>query len=332
MLSKKEMYRYAGDLSQLFYARQYRLVGGRADGMRAVDVNNGAGLEFTVYVDRAMDIGRFSIHGDNCAYLSKAGMAAPAYYDDKMGGWLKTFNGGLLTTCGLTQVGQPCVDDGEELGLHGDISAAPAEDFCCEVDMDAEIPEIILRGKMRTAKIFGKSICMTREIRVKYGDNKVYLTDKVENLAATRQPYMVLYHMNMGYPLLDAGVKFETSGEYTGPYAEYPEENTKNRLIYPDVSDSGAEEVYYYKNKAEKDGMGYAGIYNEKLKKGIRIWTKPEQLDRFANWKNPYAGDYVMGVEPSNCFVGGREKERETGLKYIEPYEVKMQELIIEAI
>ena len=101
MLSKKEMYRYAGDLSQLFYARQYRLVGGRADGMRAVDVNNGAGLEFTVYVDRAMDIGRFSIHGDNCAYLSKAGMAAPAYYDDKMGGWLKTFNGGLLTTCGL---------------------------------------------------------------------------------------------------------------------------------------------------------------------------------------------------------------------------------------
>ena len=40
MLSKKEMYRYAGDLSQLFYARQYRLGGGRADGMRAVDVKD----------------------------------------------------------------------------------------------------------------------------------------------------------------------------------------------------------------------------------------------------------------------------------------------------
>ncbi len=332
MLSKKEMYRYTGDLSQLFYANQYRLTGGRADGMRAVDVNNGAGIEFTVYPDRAMDIGRFSIQGDNCAYLSKGGMAAPAYYDDKLGGWLKTFNGGLLTTCGLNQVGQPCVDNGETLGLHGDISASPAEDFCCEVNLDGEIPEIILRGKMRTACIFGKSMMLEREIRVKYGDNKVYLKDKVHNLRATREPYLVLYHMNMGYPLLDAGVKLDTSGEFAAANGDYPKEKIENRLVYPDVSDSGAEEVYYYDNKAAKDGMGYAGIYNEKLKKGLRFWTKPEQLEYFVNWKNPFAGDYVMGIEPSNCYVGGREKERERGLKYIEPYEVKVQEIVIEAL
>ncbi|MCL1897041.1 MAG: aldose 1-epimerase family protein [Clostridiales bacterium] len=332
MLNKKDIYRYTGNTSQLFYSNMSRLCEGRGAGMRVVEVNNGGGLEFTVYPDRAMDIGRFAIGGTNCSYLSKSGPVAPAYYDDKGAGWLKSFQAGFLATCGLTQVGSPNACDGEELGLHGDVGTVPASEFCHFIDMDGEVPEIVLKGKMHCGRALGPYLVMTREIRVKYGDNKVYLTDTVENRGTVEQPYMVLYHMNMGYPLLEGGVVLDTNAVYVEPAGDYPQEKIDSRLVFPDVIDSGEEEAYYYDTVADENGMCYAGFYNEGLKKGIRIWVKPGQLKNLAQWKNPFAGDYVMGIEPSNCRTKGRAKQKEYGLEYIGPFEVKKQELIIEAL
>jgi hypothetical protein len=332
MQNKNILYRYTGDLSQIFYVKPYRLCMGRADNMYAVDVNNGAGIEFTVFPDRAMDIGRFAVRGDNCAFLSKGGEAAPAYYDDKSVGWLKTFAGGFLATCGLTQVGAPCVSDGEELGLHGDIGAVPAEEFYCGVDTDEEIPVILLKGKMRCARAMGRNLIMTREIRVKYGDNKVYLSDRVENRSTKAVPYMILYHMNIGYPMLEPGVCFDTNATYTAAAGDYPDEKLKARLVFPEALEEGEEEVYYYQTVADLKKMSYAGVYNHRLKKGVRIWSRPDQLKYITQWKNPLAGDYVMGVEPCNCRTLGREKQKEFGLEYIAPFESRRQDLIIEIL
>lgn len=327
VLGKDGLYRYLGDLSQIFYAKQYRVIGGKGDGMRMVDVNNGAGIEFSVLVDRAMDIGRFSINGKNCAYLSKSGLCAPAYYDDQGAGWLKTFGGGFLATCGLTQAGAPCTSDGEALGLHGPIGAAPAEDFCCWVDLESLVPEIVLKGRMRCARALGEELWMTREIRVKYGENAVYIRDVVENRGARALPYMILYHMNLGYPLLQEGVALDTNAEYFDHVGDYPQESIENRLVFPNVQDDGIEEVYYY-NAAKAT---YAGVWNEQLGIGINICFDGDQLPHMAQWKYPLAGDYAMGIEPSNCLTKGREEQKKYGLAHIGPYETKVQELKIEA-
>ena len=60
-------------------------------------------------------------------YFSPAGYVAPAYYQDWGTNFLKSFTAGFLTTCGLTAVGNPCLDAGEALPLHGTISNVPAE-------------------------------------------------------------------------------------------------------------------------------------------------------------------------------------------------------------
>ena len=39
---------HVGNTSQLFDVKQYRLVGGKADGVRAIDVWNGGDLSFTL--------------------------------------------------------------------------------------------------------------------------------------------------------------------------------------------------------------------------------------------------------------------------------------------
>lgn len=105
---------YYGHESQLFGVEEYRLAGGKGDGMRLLQVKNGLGLEFTVSADRCADIARLSLHGQNCGFFSVNGYVDPAYYDDKQAGWLKNFTAGFLTTCGLLAVGSPCTDEGQE--------------------------------------------------------------------------------------------------------------------------------------------------------------------------------------------------------------------------
>ena len=143
---------YYGHESQLFGVEEYRLAGGKGDGMRLLQVKNGLGLEFTVSADRCADIARLSLHGQNCGFFSVNGYVDPAYYDDKQAGWLKNFTAGFLTTCGLLAVGSPCTDEGQELPLHGAIDNIPAEHILW--DMDEE--KIWIKATMRHAQIFAE--------------------------------------------------------------------------------------------------------------------------------------------------------------------------------
>jgi hypothetical protein len=60
-------------------------------------------------------------------WLSSRGIVPPQLFPDKGLNWLRTFAGGLLTTCGLTHAGGPETDEFGERGLHGLISNIPAE-------------------------------------------------------------------------------------------------------------------------------------------------------------------------------------------------------------
>ena len=72
---------YIGRNEQIFGVEEMRLVGGKGDGMRLLQVRNGAGLEFTISADRAADISRLSFGGDNFGYFAPCGYVAPVYYD-----------------------------------------------------------------------------------------------------------------------------------------------------------------------------------------------------------------------------------------------------------
>ncbi len=327
---KSKLFQYVGDVSQVFYAKSYRFEGGKADGMHAVDVSNGTGLLFTVYLDRAMDIGHLSFKGYNASFISKCGVTSAKNFDDKGLGWLKTFTAGFLTTCGLTQVGSPCKSDGEELGLHGVITSIPAEDVCIDIDLERSTPEITIKGRMRQGIIFGENLWLNREIKVKYGVNQIYINDFVENRGALERPYMMLYHFNIGYPLLDENVKLMTSAGYVRPRDEEAKSGEAMRENSEKPIPGYQEQVFYYKSKAVDDKGSFAGLYNEKLGFGIKIWSRPEQLPNLIQWKNMGYGDYVMGLEPGNCFPEGREEQKEYGLETLKPMESATQNLVIE--
>jgi hypothetical protein len=100
---------------------------GAGRGTRIAWVNTGAGLRYKVVPDRGLDIADAFYNAHSLAWLSHAGVTAPQPFSHRGLDWLRTFGGGLLTTCGLSHVGGPEADAHGERGLHGLVSNLPAE-------------------------------------------------------------------------------------------------------------------------------------------------------------------------------------------------------------
>lgn len=317
---------YIGQESQIYGIEEHRLVGGRGDGMRLLEIRNGKGLEMTVSLDRAADISRLRVKGNNMSYFSPCGYAAPAFYQPAGTGWLKSFTAGFLTTCGLESVGSPCMDEGEELGMHGAIGNMPAEQASWYEEKDA----LVVRAQVRDEVIFGRKFRLTREIRVSFKENMFVIRDEIENTGDTRQPFEILYHMNMGYPLLDEDSVVEIPAAEVIPRDDHAAEGMEDCLKMEKPQAGYRERCFYHKFK---DAVGRASIYQPKLGQGLSIEFDAEKLDGFVEWKMMGIRDYVLGLECGNCYPDGRNVMREQGmLKFLEAgekvtYEVKVTAL-----
>src|SRR6185312_8992267 len=96
-------------------------------------------------------------------------------------GWLWSFFGGLLTTCGLTQVGSPNEDEGEALGLHGRIANVPAEEVRWGSAWEGDELTFWIAGTMREARLFGPDMRLHRRISTRLGSRTLRIENTVEN-------------------------------------------------------------------------------------------------------------------------------------------------------
>lgn len=314
---------YIGQEGQIYGIEEHRMIGGKGDGMRLLEIRNGKGMEMTVSPDRAADIARLSVFGSNLSYFSPCGYVAPAYYQPAGSDWLKSFTAGFLTTCGLQAVGSPCTDEGEELPLHGSIANTPSEHVYWYEEKDA----LVVKAQVRDEVIFGRKLRLDREIRVSLTENSFVIRDRIENIGDTVQPFEILYHMNMGYPLLDEDSIVEIPAKEIVPRDEHAAEDIENCLKMEKPQAGYVERCYYHKF-ADKEG--FASICQPKTGRKVTIRFDAGKLDGFVEWKMMGVRDYVLGLECGNCYPDGRDVMRKTGmLKYLESgeavtYEVKI--------
>lgn len=308
---------YIGHEHQISGVEEHRLVGGKGDGMRLFEITNGKGLEMTVSPDRNGDISRLRFQGINMSYLSPCGYVAPAYYDRTESNWLKSFTAGYLTTCGLQAVGSPCVDEGEVLPLHGSIANQPAEHAYWEEDEK----EIRIHTTTKDEVIFGRKLTLRRTIAVSKEENRFSIEDEIENTGDQTEPLEILYHMNMGYPLLDEDSVITIPSAEVLPRDDHAAEDIANWMHMEKPQAGYQERCYYHKFP---DGKGFASIWQSKLNIGLEISFDAKELDGFVEWKMMGVRDYVLGLECGNCYPDGRDVMRRTGmLKFLKPGEKK---------
>ena len=311
------MNKYIGHSIQESGTYEYRLIGGKADGMRILRVKNGKGLDFEISLDRCADIVTLYLNGANMGYMSPCGYVNPKYYQPTGRGFLKSFSAGFFTTCGLFAVGDPCIDEGEELPLHGTISNTPSEKYSVEETDE----EITIKATVRDATILSHQLLHIRTYTISKTENKITLSDTVKNIGSKESPIMLLYHCNMGYPLLSENAEVVIPSDTVIPKNEHARGDIENsrKMEKPQRGYKGR--CYYYDIKA-KDGTGKCGIYNPDIEKGVVIGFDKKTLDKFTQWKMMGEYEYVLGLEPGNCTTDGRDVMRKEGkLRFIEPDE-----------
>ena len=313
---------YIGHESQLCAVEEVRLVGGKGDGMRLLQLRNASGLKMTICADRCADIYRLDFKGDNMGYFSPNGYVAPAYYDEPGTGFLKSFTAGFLTTCGLTAVGSPCVDEGEALPLHGTIGNTPCE----RIWWDEDEENIYIHAIVNDSGIFSRKLMLKRTITCGKYANTFTIKDTIENRGDQASPLMFIYHMNMGYPLLSEKAVVEISSVSVKPRNDHAAKDLSTccKMLPPTP---GFEEQCYY-HSFEKEGS--ASIYNPNIRKGLKISFDAKKLDHFTQWKMMGYRDYVLGLEPGNCYPDGRDVVRKEGkLKFLQAGESVTYEVAV---
>ena len=311
------MNKYIGHSIQESGTYEYRLIGGKADGMRILRVKNGKGLDFEISLDRCADIVTLSLNGTNMGYMSPCGYVNPKYYQPTGRGFLKSFSAGFFTTCGLVAVGDPCIDEGEEIPLHGTISNTPSEKYSVEETDES----ITVKATVRDASIRSHQLLLIRNYTVSKTENKITLSDTVKNIGSKESPIMILYHCNMGYPLLSENAEVVIPSDTVIPKNEHARVDIENSRKMEKPQKDYIGRCYYYDIK-EKNGMGKCGIYSPDIEKGVVIGFEKKTLDKFTQWKMMGEYDYVLGLEPGNCTTDGRDVMRQEGkLRFIEPDE-----------
>jgi hypothetical protein len=315
--TRAELTRYLADMAQLAGIRPVTYQDGPEAGVRALEFRTGAGFSFTVLAERAMDVGLAEIDGVPLSFLTGVGYAHPAYYSGHGSDWLQTFPGGLFVTGGLDTYGQPASDEGVEYGLHGRATSLAARGLSWDADWDGDEYVLRARGRMKQVSFHGEHLQLTRTITAKLGENRFAIHDVVENLAGRPEAHMILYHFNIGFPLLDEGSVLDVKVNRTDGLDDRAQAIAEHAREVQGPVYGYQEEVVVHDVQPDSDGWVSARMLNPGFQGGrglaLTIRYRKDELPFLWQWRNFRERAYVMGIEPGNADMRGRAYNREHG-------------------
>ena len=244
-------------------------------------------LRVNVLPDRGFDFGRAWFGDTEFAWISPLGELR------WQGDFARSFGGGLVTTCGLRNVGLPS----EGQPQHGWYSSLPAR--------DVETARGAARARIVEADVPGETLELTRDIRV--GDGCISIVDRTSNLGHEPVAAPLLYHVNLLWDAVDVD-----SAEVR------PRDEAAAAGDWRSLGPPGPERVY------EHVGATRAVVTLGRIRLHIT-----STLPRLWQWIHPSYG--VLGIEPSNCSVRGRGHDRAEGrLPILSPAGERVTELRID--
>lgn len=265
------------NFEQVASIRRYILTDGVEKGLEVIDCDNGK-IRFLLNVSKALDVMQMYHEGQNMSFVSKNGFTAREI------DFLRRFEGGMLYTCGLDSVGGR---DGYE--LHGTLHNTPAKVLRAECNEQG----IVVEAVIRCSALFGKNLVLKRKVTTAIGGEEVRIEDTLCNEGYADEQYCLLYHINVGYPMLDDGAKVQAEVESYCSRSPWAKENeaTMYEMSAPVV---GQEETCYFL----KLKTGKIALINDKVGKTFSVEYSKDTLPCFVEWKSMASGDYALGLEP----------------------------------
>jgi hypothetical protein len=303
---------YSRDVIEQHSVDLRQFVGFRAstlpNGVRAIDAYNTSGLRYTLLVDRGLDIWTADFRGMPLTWVAQGSPMPPDFGMP----WLQQFPGGLLTTCGLTHVGPPERDEvtGEFRDLHGLYTRMRASEPSIQAGWEGDDYVLRLTATIAEGWLHGYQLRLTRTYELSMTAPEIRLHDRVTNLTDKPVPLMILYHFNLGYPMVRTGSRLEQTGT-TMPRDDDARQGLATWAEYHEAQPGYAEQVFFHHVRA-RDGETEAALFTgDALALGFRY--NADALPYLTQWKNLRQGMYVHGIEPGNCIPEGRSAAEKSG-------------------
>ena len=300
-----ELLKQLGNMDQIAGIRESRLLHGRGAGVHLAEFYNAAGLRFSVVPDRCMDLYDCSYKGVNLSFHTKNGLVSPQSFTALEGEFTQQWSGGMLVTCGLDNVGGHA-EDGIIYPVHGRVSNIPAQTFGTKTFWEGDDYVLRASGEMHQTRLYGHHLSLRRTVETSLHGKSIKIHDVITNFEAEDAPYVMLYHWNFGYPLLQADSRVQCSDAEILPV--FADSVDPDQAAAP--KDGAGEQGFWYINRKEQ---ACAVLYNERLELGAYIAYDTANLPRMYQWKNMKSHDYVMGLEPCNFTGLSREEALSQG-------------------
>jgi hypothetical protein len=298
--------------------RMRTLHGGRSEGVQVVEIDNGV-ISIDVLPTRGIGIWRVRRGDTTLGWKAPANVPVhPCFVPllEPTGlGWLDGFNE-LLCRCGLENNGPPEFDDAGRLlrPLHGRIANTPAHRV--ELLVDEELGRLTLRGFVDESRFHFQSLRLTASVSTAIGSNEFSWLDDVENIGGRDATMQMLYHFNIGQPLLKAGARITAPLKAVAPLTKVAAESgVATWNLMPSPLPGSAEQVYVLDLAADNSGSTGVLVSNLSNDEALSLRFNKASLPCFTVWRNsPAESDgYVLGIEPGTNYPNPRSFERQHG-------------------
>lgn len=301
-------------------ARLVTLGDGAQRGVRVLELRSGGGLEAEVIVDRSFDLGRVALGGTTVSWHGHGGYRNAALVDpfaEAGQGWL-TGMSGLLMTCGFDHIRQPEEEPafdaplhptpGIAYPLHGGGAQQPARLVGYGIDEGGDRPTIWAEGEVTQSMMFRGALRLHRRIEMPLGGRGLSLTDTVTNIGPTPRPAMMLYHFNLGHPLVDrdSALSFDPaedlwqSGPHDprAPFGEPPEVPVSELSVH---------------RQAGQDGWARCRLHNPESGLSAQVGYATDTLPYLQLLRVRGQGYNLVGIEPCTNRHRSRKDARDAG-------------------
>ena len=125
-------------------------------------------------------------------------------------------------------------------------------------------------------------------------ETSITISDTLENEAYLPTDYVLLYHVNYGYPFLDECLKMELDVKESDPQTDIAKKRYDERFTITYPLDENLEDVYYHTMNT-----GKVCLTNEKIGVAVTMLYDVEDFPVTLEWKSMTSGDYALGIEPA---------------------------------
>jgi hypothetical protein len=138
------------------------------------------------------------------------------------------------------------------------------------------------------------------------------LKDIIKNEGIYDHHLMLLYHINLGYPLLDADSRVIINSKKVTTTEGAPSPDNDYRSCHAPVK-RAVQRGYSHDLAADGKGIARAALVNDRIGLGLALSYEKNRLPKFNQRKMLSTGEYVMGLEPGTCRPISREEAERRG-------------------